>query len=78
MSWLEKFIPASRASLYVLGMTVVAVVAAWPINGERFTAQQVVGGLVVLGAAAAAVSRPAETAEVAAEPPTGTEVFSRT
>lgn len=62
MSWVQKFIPASRSSLYVLGMTVVAVVAAWPINGEKFTLQQVVGGVVVIGAVAAVVSRPAETA----------------
>ena len=67
MSWVQKFIPASRSSLYVLGMTVVAVVAAWPINGERFTGQQVIGGLVVLGAVAAVVSRPAEPAEVVTE-----------
>jgi drug/metabolite transporter (DMT)-like permease len=60
MSWVQKFIPASRSSLYLLGMTVVAVVAAWPINGERFTAQQVFGGLIVLGAVAAVVSRPPE------------------
>ena len=59
MSWVHKFIPASRSSLYLLGMTVVAVVAAWPINGERLTAQQLVGGVVVLGAVAAVVARPA-------------------
>ncbi|MDG2114823.1 MAG: DMT family transporter [Actinomycetota bacterium] len=58
MSWVHKFIPATRSSLYMLGMTVVAVVAAWPINGESVTPQQFVGGLVVLGAVAAVVSRP--------------------
>ena len=57
MSWVHKFVPASRSSLYMLGMTVVAVVAAWPINGERLTLQQMLGGLVVLGAVAAVVSR---------------------
>ena len=74
MSWIHKFIPASRSSLYMLGMTVVAVSAAWPINGERFTLQQVVGGLVVLGAVAAVVSRPTAaeskpTADQADTPP---------
>lgn len=59
MSWVQRFIPASRSSLYILGMTVVAVVAAWPINGELFTIQQVIGGVVVLGAVTAVVSRPA-------------------
>ena len=60
MSWVHKFVPASRSSLYILGMTVVAVVAAWPINGELFTLEQLVGGLIVLGAVAAVVSRPAD------------------
>lgn len=59
MSWVHKYVLASRSSLYILGMTVVAVAASWPINGERFTLQQVIGGAVVLGAVAAVVSRPA-------------------
>ena len=58
MSWVQRYIPASRSSLYMLGMTVVAVGASWPINGEPFTAQQVVGAVIVLGAVAAVVSRP--------------------
>lgn len=58
MSWVHKYIPASRSSLYILGMTVVAVAASWPINGERFTSQQVVGAVVVLGAVSAVISRP--------------------
>lgn len=62
MSWVHKYIPASRSSLYLLGMTLVAVAAAWPINGEPVTLQQVLGGLVVLGAVAAVVSRPAAPA----------------
>jgi probable blue pigment (indigoidine) exporter len=63
MSWVQKFVPASRSSLYMLGMTVVAVVASWPINGERFTLQQAFGGVVVLGAVAAVISRPAEAGQ---------------
>jgi drug/metabolite transporter (DMT)-like permease len=59
MSWVQKFIPATRSSLYMLGMTVVSVAVAWPINGERFTPQQIVGGLVVIGAVGAVVARPA-------------------
>ncbi len=62
MSWVHKFVPASRSSLYILGMTVVAVAASWPVNHERLTLQQVIGGLVVLGAVAAVVSRPAASA----------------
>jgi len=58
MSWVHKFIEASRSSLYMLGMTVVAVLAAWPINNEPVTLQQLLGGLIVLSAVAAVVSRP--------------------
>jgi drug/metabolite transporter (DMT)-like permease len=61
MSWVHKFIPATRSSFFLLGMTVVAVLAAWPINGEPFTLQQVLGGLIVLGAVAAVLSRPARS-----------------
>lgn len=59
MSWVHKFVPASRSSLYLLGMNVVAVAAAWPINGEPVRPLQALGGLVVLGAVAAVISRPA-------------------
>lgn len=65
MSWVHKYVTATRSSLYMLGMTVVAVVAAWPINGETVTPQQLAGGLVVLGAVAAVVSRPPEKDEPA-------------
>ena len=44
MSWAHKFIPASRSSLYLLGMNVVAVSAAWPLHDEPVTLVQVLGG----------------------------------
>lgn len=59
MSWAHRFIPASRSSLYLLAMNIVAVGAAWPLHDEPVTLVQVLGGLVVLGAVAAVVSRPA-------------------
>lgn len=59
MSWAHKFIPAARSSLYLLAMNVVAISAAWPINGEPVNGAQAAGGAVVLGALAAVVSRPA-------------------
>jgi len=58
MSWIHKFVPATRSSMYGLGMTVVAVLASWPINGERLTIQQAIGGGVVLAAVGAVISRP--------------------
>lgn len=59
MSWSHRFIPASRSSLYLLAMNVVAVAAAWPLHDEPVTVVQALGGLAVLGAVAAVLSRPA-------------------
>ncbi len=59
MAWVLRHIEASRASLYVLSMNVVAVSAAWPIHHEPLTVVQMLGGLVVLGAVGAVISRPA-------------------
>lgn len=59
MAWVLRHINASKASLYLLSMNVVAVLAAWPIHNEPLTAVQILGGMVVLGAVAAVVSRPA-------------------
>ncbi len=59
MSWVHKFTPASRSSLFLLAMNVVAIGAAWPIHDEPITLLQALGGIVVLGAVAAVVTRPA-------------------
>ncbi len=53
MSWVHRYIPVSRSSLYLLAMNVVAISAAWPIHDEPVTVVQALGGLVVLGAVAA-------------------------
>lgn len=58
MSWTHRYVSASRSSLYLLAMHVVAIGAAWPINGEPVTGPQVLGGAIVLGAVGAVVSRP--------------------
>lgn len=70
MSWAHRFIPASRSSLYLLAMNVVAVAAAWPLHDEPITLAQAVGGLVVLGAVAAVLSRPAGVRVVGRPSPT--------
>ncbi|MEZ5233025.1 MAG: DMT family transporter [Acidimicrobiales bacterium] len=62
MAWVLRHIEASKASLYVLTMNVVAVSAAWPIHHEPLTVLQALGGVVVLGAVAAVISRPAAPA----------------
>lgn len=59
MSWTHRYMPASRSSLYLLSMNVVAVAAAWPLHDEPITWAQAAGGAVVLGAIAAVISRPA-------------------
>jgi drug/metabolite transporter (DMT)-like permease len=59
MSWAHRFIPAARSSLFLLAMNVVAIVAAWPLHHEPVTLPQAVGGIIVLGAVAAVISRPA-------------------
>jgi len=58
MSWVHRYIPVSRSSLYLLAMNVVAITAAWPIHDEPVTVVQALGGLVVLGAVAAVGRRP--------------------
>lgn len=62
MSWVTRFVDASRSALYLLAFNVVAVAVAWPIHHEPLTPWQFVGGAVVLGAVAAVVSRPANPA----------------
>lgn len=59
MSWAHRYIPAARSSLFLLAMNIVAIAAAWPIHDEPVTLIQAVGGIVVLGAVAAVLSRPA-------------------
>ncbi len=64
MSWAHRFIPAARSSLLLLGMNVVAIAAAWPIHDEPVGLIQAAGGLVVLLAVAAVLTRPASVTVV--------------
>jgi drug/metabolite transporter (DMT)-like permease len=70
MVWTHAYIDASRSSLYLLMMNVVAIAAAWPIHHEPLTLEQGLGGLVVFGAVAAVISRPTGRA-AAPSPPAG-------
>jgi len=58
MAWTHRYIDASRSSLYLLSMNIVAIGAAWFIHDEPLTPIQLLGGLVVFGAVAAVISRP--------------------
>jgi len=60
MAWVHRYVDASRSSLYLLTMNVVAIVAAWIIHDEPLTVVQMLGGIVVFAAVAAVVSRPPE------------------
>jgi drug/metabolite transporter (DMT)-like permease len=77
MSWAHRFIPAARSSLILLAMNVVAIAAAWPIHDEPVTLLQAAGGVVVLVAVAAVLSRPASV-QVVAVPIRGTPAVAAT
>ena len=59
MAWTHRYVDASRSSLYLLLMNVVAIGAAWFIHDEPLTLIQLAGGVVVFGAVAAVISRSA-------------------
>lgn len=59
MAWVHRYIDASRSSLYLLSMNVVAIVAAWFIHDEPLGPIQLLGGVVVFAAVTAVISRPA-------------------
>jgi O-acetylserine/cysteine efflux transporter len=59
MAWCHQYITASRSSLYVLAMHVIAIGIAWPLHNEPMVMLQIFGAVVVLGAVAAVVSLPA-------------------
>lgn len=58
MAWVHRFIEASRSSLFLLLMNVVAIVSAWFIHDEPLSPLQLLGGVIVFAAVAAVVSRP--------------------
>lgn len=59
MTWVHRFVDATRSSLYLLLMHPVVIISAWIIHDEPLTVTQMTGGLVLLGAVAAVISRPA-------------------
>lgn len=65
MAWTHRYVEASRSSLYLLSMNIVAIGAAWVIHDEPLTIVQALGGVVVFAAVAAVISRP--TADGSAE-----------
>jgi len=60
MAWIHRYVEASRSSMYLLSMNIVAIVSAWFIHDEPLTTLQLLGGVVVFGAVAAVASRPPE------------------
>ncbi len=68
MSWVHGYLEAARSALYLLSMNVVAVGLAWPVHQEPVTIRQVLGGLVVLGAASMVIRLPARVDPTEWEP----------
>lgn len=58
MSWVHGYVEASRSSLSMLLMNVVAVSLAWPVHDEPVNWIQGVGGLIVIGAVTAVLRIP--------------------
>lgn len=69
MAWTHHYIEASRSSLYLLSMNVVAIAAAWVIHDEPLAPLQFLGGVVVFASVAAVISRPALSAGEAVPKP---------
>jgi len=59
MAWVHRYVDASRSSLYLLSMNIVAIVAAWVIHDEPLSPLQLLGGVLVFAAVGAVISRPA-------------------
>jgi drug/metabolite transporter (DMT)-like permease len=58
MGWAQRYVDVSVTSLVVVGMPVVAAVAALVVLGEPLTVPQVLGGLLVLVSISAILRRP--------------------
>ena len=67
MTWTHRYIEASRSSLYLLSMNIVAIGAAWLIHDEPLTPIQLAGGVVVFAAVAAVISRPTASSPSASQ-----------
>ena len=63
MSWVHGFVEASRSSLALLAMNIVAVGLAWPVHDESVTWAQAAGGVIVLAAVAAVLRVPPATTD---------------
>lgn len=63
IGWAQRYVDVSLSSLMLLGVPVVAAVAAWPIVGEALQPLQIVGGLIALAAIGAMILRPDRRAD---------------
>jgi drug/metabolite transporter (DMT)-like permease len=76
IGWAHRYVDISVSSLMMLGVPVVAAMAAWAMLDESLSAVQVIGGAVTLAAIGAMVWRPAghaatEPVTEAVAPPEG-------
>jgi drug/metabolite transporter (DMT)-like permease len=64
IGWAQRFVDVTVSSLMLLGVPVVAALAAWAILGEALGPIQAVGGAITLVAIAAMVRQPARATEI--------------
>ena len=61
VGWAHRYVDVSVSSLMLLGVPVVAALAAWVMLDERLTVVQIIGGAITLAAIATMVWRRSET-----------------
>lgn len=58
IGWAQRYVDVSLSSLMLLGVPVVAALAAWPLVGEALQPLQIAGGVIALAAIGAMILRP--------------------
>lgn len=68
IGWAQRYVDVSLSSLMLLGVPVVAALAAWAMLGESLTAVQIIGGVITLTAIGAMLRRPVPAPFIEAVP----------
>lgn len=63
IGWAHRYVDVSLSSLMMLGVPVIATLAAWPMLGESIGPLQFIGGAITLAAIGAMLRRPASSVE---------------
>ena len=68
IGWAHRYVDISLSSLMMLGVPIVAALAAWAMLGESLGIVQIAGGLITIGAIAAMLRRQPAADDAAAAP----------